>query len=236
MDAAAMRNDTTVVLCTHDARDKALLARARASAEAQAPIVIADNGPHGQRRCHWTWWGAIYEATTPLVALLFDDDWWEPGYVATLAAELADPEVAYAWSNGLIHFPDGRTRPNLNMPAERLEMSSGEMFGFLQGLSYSLASDCIMLRREDALTCLLPGGAPAGGFRDPLGGVDACLALLPLMRPQYQRVIAFGTPLVHLGAGPDSCTIDAMADKDKNARLLAGYAEAREFAARLARP
>ena len=229
-----MRDDVTIILCTNDARDKSLLARARASAEGQAQIILADNGSHGQRRCHWVWWGAIYEATTPLVAMLFDDDWLEPHYIATLARELESADVAYAWSNALIHFPDGHTRMNFDMDPGRHEMSIENMFGVLQGLTYSLATDCLMMRRADALTCLLPGGAPAGGFRDPLGGVDACFALLPLLTTKYHRVVAFGDPLVHLGAGEDSCTIDAMADPEKNARLVAGYDEARRFAAKLA--
>ena len=229
-----MRSDTTVVLCTHDARDKALLARARASAEGQAPIVIADNGPHGQRRCTWVWWGAVYEVTTPYVALLFDDDWWEPDYLDTLAPELEDPSVAYAWSDALIHFPDGTTRSNLFLPEGRREIQSASMLGFLMGISASLCFDAIVMRKRDAITCLLPGGAPLGGFRDPLGGTDALYAMLPLLRPSYTHVVGFGGTRVHLDAGEQSCTIDAMGDKGKAERLGAGYNDAKAFIAALA--
>lgn len=229
-----MRDDVTVILCTHDARDKSLLARARESVEGKARILLADNGPHGQRRCHWAWWGQIYEATTPLIALLFDDDWWEPDYLDTLCPELADPFVAYTWSDALIHFPDGTTRPNFYLPAGRHEVPRDEHLMMLLSIPYSIATDCIVMRRHDALTCLLPGGTPLGGFQDPLGGVDGLFAMLPLLRPEYDKVIAFGGTRVHLGADMSSTTIAAMADPEADKRLRAGYKEARAFMSRLA--
>ena len=226
-----MRDDVTVVLCTHAARPRPYFDRAYASAKDQAPIVVADNGDNPQPRCHIAWWDGIYRATTPYVALLYDDDWYEPGFIDTLTPELQDDRVAYAWSNATLRFPDGTSGPNLQLPLGRHVVDSRSHGERLTSMRYTISPGCAVFRRAEALTCLLPGGTPLGTFRSPLSGPDALLMLLPLFT--HPVAVGFGECLVNFDAGPQSTTIDAISDPEKQAALDAGYAEARAFYLRL---
>lgn len=223
-----MRDDVTVCIPTFPGREH-FAARAAASAEGQARTLVHCDAyqPQSRDRACVTWWEAVYRATTPYVVLLFDDDWLKPGFIDAACDLMAD-DVAYVVGEADIHFDDGSVRTNLNLPKTTGHYPAKWIEDWLLRMPLTISTACCLFRRSDLLSCLLVGGVPlASAGRYANAGPDALVALLPLLK--YPRVGWIKEPLVNLGGGQQSTTMEALSSADGRAALKAAYNSARSF-------
>jgi hypothetical protein len=169
--------------------------------------------------------GAI-SANTEYVAVLHDDDWYEPTFISR-CVEMMAPDVAYVFTQATIHFPDGTTRPNWGDPpawGPTGYLDSRET-GLALALSTAVISpSCVLYRRADLLRCIVPGGAPGLPHNNKFCGPDLLMCLLPLL--DYPRVGWIADPLVNFDGHDESTTIAEM-KRDGGKDLQVNYNSAR---------
>jgi hypothetical protein len=173
-----------------------------------------------------TWAFALYAAKTPYVALLNDDDWHEPTFVERCEQQLENPDIAYCFTNALIH--DGE-KTFLNLPenfpsgiykAEVIEKMLLEM-------PLTVSPACVVFRRENVGRDLITNQLPVPYPPPAMVGNDTLLLLLPLLR--YKHVAFINEPLANFRLHAGSYTIDALADAKKSAELHRHYRVAKDW-------
>lgn len=219
-----MRDDLTICIPTIAGRER-LLERARASAEGQARVLVQDGGTTPGDYAYALWWQAVYAAQTPYVALLHDDDWYEPNF-ADRCMEMMRPECAYVLSDGVLHYPDGRVDRNLRWDRGGY-CTSTEMEQTLFRMDYTISPSAAVFRRADLLRNLFVGGVPVVPRTEMVAGCDLLLMLLPLL--EYPVVGFVGEALAHFDAGPQSTTIHALETPEGTRKLRDSYVKARLF-------
>jgi len=215
-----MIDDVTVCIPTIPGRE-ALVHRAIESAREQARVVV-NNGDGRIDLAYLNWWQAIYSASTKYVGLLFDDDWYEPTFVARTREMMSD-SVAWVATNSIIHKDDGTS---LNIKGSTPgAWPSDKMAENLLRMSYTLTPSCVLMRRDEALSSLLVGGVPMGGTPVANAGCDALMLLFMLTAHPSAEWI--DEPLVNLDGGDQSTTIQEM--KKGTTDLLDSYRAAKAF-------
>jgi len=175
-----------------------------------------------------SWYCAVADhVNTPYVAILHDDDWYEPTFIEQAEA-LLKQGAGYVFTDAKIHFPDDSERLNLSLSPDSsgfwdYQLVESKLFG----MPYCISPSCCVFRTEDVLRSLIPGGVPCPFDSKVLAGPDALLTLLPLLWRDNVGVI--GEPLSNFTAHAGSVTIDAMGDAAKNNDLLRCYLLAKRF-------
>lgn len=235
-------NDITIIIPTYNRPQ--MVERAIASAKAQTQkariMVVNDGKPINQPRgcCFYptgradhlylTVYDAVHRANTPLVAILLDDDWYEPTFLER-CVEMLDAETAYVFTQATIRFADGTSRHNWVMWGETRHIPSKEVGDGLLATTGIITPACCLYRRADVLRDLCPGNVP--GFEPAElctaapSGPDNLLSMLPLLR--YPKVGWIADSLVNLDGGEQSTTIREMTGDDRGAALKHNYDNAR---------
>lgn len=235
-----MRDDVTVIIPTCDKRDPEMLRRAIQSAHGQARVIVVSGGKTGRDYAFMTWWDGVYHAETPYVAILLDDDWYEPGFIERAREEMvegSERRSAFVFTDATIRFPPGTMfdRRNLDLGKTRTILRH-DMIRLLLSMTHTITPSCCLLRRELALRTLLVGGVPTSPMPSAnYGNAGAELLMLLLMAADqgYAGAKYVGEPLVNLDAGPQSTTIEALSSPSSAQALQAQYDQAREFFRRL---
>jgi hypothetical protein len=229
-----MRDDVTVCIPTFRGREE-MCKRAVASAERQAQVVVFDDGDRPQDHCQLAWWEAIYLANTPFVGLLFDDDWYEPGFIDAAMRWMVNG-IPYSFTDATIKGLEGGDRLNLNLAqtfAGDGHVSVADMEIAMSTMTLTISPSCAVFRRDVALRCLLPGGSPLSPGRKTMVGADLSMFLLPLLT--HSHVGISRAPLVNFEAHAGSATTRAMETEDGKADLAAGYRDMRDVYMRMRR-
>lgn len=215
-----MIDDVTVCIPTIPGRE-AFVFRAVESAREQARVVV-NNGGGRADLAYLNWWQAIYSAHTKYVGLLFDDDWYEPTFVARTREWMSD-SVAWVATNATIHR-GGRTSLNINGKTPGTWPSDRMAEGLLK-MPYTITPSCVLMRRDEALSTLLVGGVPMG--RTPVANAGCDALMLLFMLTAHPTVEWIDEPLVNLDGGDQSTTIREMQKGTDD--LLTSYREAKGF-------
>lgn len=174
-----------------------MAARAIKSAEGQTPapaeiIMTLDGGGtcagwyhHTILRtlrpddCYGSWREAVYHARTEYVAILHDDDWWEPTFLSSAMA-LMRPDCGFVFSQQRIHFSD-RKLVNFAWLNQTGYCESRSLAARLRETQDAMSPSCVVARRADLLQTIIPGGVPFAPRR-VLCGPDLLITALLLLR------------------------------------------------------
>lgn len=173
-----------------------------------------------------SWLRGVQDVNTDYVAILHDDDWYEPEFLERAAAMMAE-DVAYVFTQARIHFPGGGTRLNWGDPptwGETGHLDSRRVGDALLGSTAVISPSCVLYRRADLLRNILPGGAPGLPHNDKFCGPDLLMCLLPLL--DYPKVGWIADPLVNFDGHDESTTIAEM-KRDGGKELQVNYDSAR---------
>jgi glycosyltransferase involved in cell wall biosynthesis len=208
-----------------------LAARAIASAEAQtlAPseiIITLDAGRppahdwHNHRVLHTnrpddvygSWREAVYRATSEYVAILHDDDWWEPTFLERCLS-LMRQDVGFVFSRQKIHFSD-RAIDNFAWIDKTGHCESRSFAAMLRSTKDAMSPSCVVARRADLLTTIIPGGVPFAPRRVLCGPDLLITALLLLRYPLCGHVHEpLCNALAHEGSTTMRACLDGLADE-----------------------
>jgi hypothetical protein len=182
------------------------------------------------RSDHWyaSVYDAVYRAQTTYVTVLCDDDWLEPTFIEKCRKKMYD-DVAYAFTESVIHLPSGQRRHWEGELGESRILTADFLAGHLMASPKIISPSFALYRRADLLRALCPGGVP--GFRNAMenchcaSGPDLLMALLPLL--DYKMVAWIEEPLANLDGGGQSTTMQAITGPDLGESLHRNYNDAR---------
>lgn len=213
-------SDVTVIVTRYD-NPPAMLNRALSSVYRQTmqpEIAMTDRGSNPYE----SWHRAISQARTKYVCLLHDDDWHLPTFIERCRAKM-HPECGFVFSNATIHYSD-RTVPNFRWTKEGY-VASKSLSDSLRQAGAVISPSCAMLRRDDALNTLLPGGVPLAPKNGVYSGPDMLLTLLLLLK--YPCAMYIADPLANFAAHAGSTTISSDPDKlRENYEIAWGFYDA----------
>ena len=218
------------VILTQHKHPKWMQDRAAKSVEEQTrrPDVIGGTSSGHPDTGFASWLIAAHECPTDYIAILHDDDWYEPTFIER-TLELMDDETAYVFTEATIHFPD-RTQLNFGFGCGTGAVPSGSIAEMQLGSPIIISPSCALYRRSDLLHNLIPGGAPGMPRNDKFCGPDLLMSLLPLL--DYPKVGFVADPLVNFDGHDQSTTIANM-KADGGAELSVNYESARKLFAML---
>ena len=209
---------SATVIVTHYNRPSDVLKKAVDSALAQTvecDILVTDKTDNP----YLSWYKAIYSAGTEYVAILHDDDWYEPEFIERCLAEMR-PDAGFVFTNAMVRWAD---RDVENFPGiVGGYVDSGSLSNALRTSGGVISPSCVVLRRDDALNTLLPGGVPLAESNGVLSGPDALMTMLLLIK--YPCAAFIKDTLVNFSANADSTTL-----KSDPAKLRENYVYAWRF-------
>jgi len=218
------------VILTQHKHPKWMQDRAAKSVEEQTrrpDVIMATSSGHPDTGFA-SWLIAAHECPTDYIAILHDDDWYEPTFIER-TLELMDDETAYVFTEATIHFPDRQVR-NFGWLTYSGALPSRAIADVLLDSTAVISPSCVLYRRSDLIHNLIPGGAPGMPRNEKFCGPDLLMSMLPLL--DYPKVGFISDPLVNFDGHDESTTI-AELKADGGAELAVNYDSARKLFALL---
>jgi len=189
-------------------------------------VRYVHTGRSRARSCYLSWYDGIERASGDLVAILHDDDWYEPTFLERTAAMMAD-DVGYVFTEAKVHR-DGGIFSNWNYYWGETQHHHARAVGdAMLKIAGVISPSCVLYRRADLLRCLYPGNVPGLPIDTSVAcGPDMLMALMPLL--DWPLVGWINEPLVNFEGHAGSTTIAEMA-KDGGHGLQDNYRAARQF-------
>ena len=165
---------------------------------------------------------AVQRATTKYVAILHDDDRWNPDFLARTLPLLKD-HVGFVFSQATVSI-DGVEKLNFKGVYGTGVLNACDLIDGMSLQNDIISPSCCVFRRTDVLNSLIVGGVPMADYvRGVMAGPDALITML--LAYKYGLAAFVEEPLVTFIGGEDSVTVKS----DKQA-LMQNYAVAFKFA------